>query len=89
MLDVRATAETRGDRLCERFDPLLSDRGIRLDHHSECELRGLARIFDLCEEANAQPADVWAAVRPVLLAFEERRIEGEADPYLMRVMRSL
>jgi len=28
MLDVRTTAETRGDRLCERFDPLLALVGL-------------------------------------------------------------
>ncbi|GAA0637218.1 response regulator [Brevundimonas lenta] len=69
--DEETEADLRGqtvrglDRLCEIFDPLLTDAAHTLYSDQKSELAALARIFDL--PTDKEPAQVWAEVRALLV----------------------
>lgn len=52
--------------LCAQLDPLLSGDDRVLDPTAQVDLRAFARLFDLPLE-DATDAEVWRAVRPLLL----------------------
>ena len=53
------------DRLCEVFDPLLTDPAHALFPHQTSELAALARIFDL--STSREPSEVWSDLRTMLV----------------------
>lgn len=64
-------------RLCDRYDPLLTDARTTLDGEARAQLKGMAAIYDL--DTDRQPAAVWRDLRAVLVRQSPGRIIGAVD----------
>lgn len=82
--DLRREAIRGIDRLCEIFDPLLTDPAHLLFPDQKAELAALARIFDL--STSRDPADVWSDMRTMLIPQPALEIAGVDEALTIMVV---